>query len=140
MPQQDSKEKGSRIKEVTPIYVKVPFLPVEKSTQVKYEPEPQKSKENFDLRVPIQTSLEKSLILGLGSRPSIGIVLGFYGYWHEVMGLMQVLSHSTRAYILNPDANYLRGFLHKHDKSILDILDDSHLRGKLDYIKKYLNF
>ena len=88
--------------------------------------------------VPIEASLEKTLILGLGSRPSIGIVLGFYGYWHEVIGLMQVLSHSTRAYILNPDANYLRGFLNKHDKSITEILYDSDKQGKLEYIKKYL--
>lgn len=43
------------------------------------------------------------------SRHAMAVVLSYFGYFEDVIDLMQVLSHSTRAYIVN--ANYLRGFL-----------------------------
>ena len=45
----------------------------------------------------------------LQSRHAMGVILGFIGFKEEVAVLMQVLSHSTRAYIKN--ANMLPGFL-----------------------------
>ena len=65
--------------------------------------------EIFDIKVPIKDELKKNLILGLGARPPIGIVLGFAGYYHQVIPLLQKLSHGTRAYIVN--SNGLPGFV-----------------------------
>ena len=63
--------------------------------------------------MPIKEELKKGLIFGLEARPPIGIVLGFFGYQHQVMKLMQCLSHGTRAYIVNADG--LPGFVLKFD-------------------------
>ena len=59
--------------------------------------------------MPIKEELKKGLIFGLEARPPIGIVLGFFGYQHQVMKMMQCLSHGTRAYIVNADG--LPGFV-----------------------------
>ena len=63
----------------------------------------------FDIKASIRDELKKSLILGLDARPPIGIVLGFAGYYHQVIPLLQKLSHGTRAYIVN--SNGLPGFV-----------------------------
>ena len=65
--------------------------------------------ETLDIKVTIKDELKKSLIFGLRARLPIGVILGFYGYSYEVMRLMQVLSHGTRAYIINE--NGLPGFV-----------------------------
>ena len=65
--------------------------------------------EAFDIKEPIKDELRKNLIFGLQARPPIGIILGFVGYRNQVIPLMQVLSHSTRAFIVN--ANGLPGFV-----------------------------
>ena len=57
----------------------------------------------FDVRVTIKRHLKRKLVFGLQSRLAIGIILGYVGLRHEVLPLMQVLSHSTRAYIWNAD-------------------------------------
>ena len=62
-------------------------------------------------RVKIREDLKKGLIFGLEARQPIGIILGFVGYAHQVMPLMQLLSHGTRAYIVNAEG--LRGFVTK---------------------------
>ena len=43
------------------------------------------------------------------SRLAIGVMLGYVGLRHEVLPMMQVLSHRTRAYIWNEDG--LQGFV-----------------------------
>ena len=65
--------------------------------------------EAFDIKKPIKDELKKNLIFGLQARLPIGIILGFTGYSHQVIPLMQVLSHGTRAFIIN--ANGLPGFV-----------------------------
>ena len=51
------------------------------------------------------------LIFGLQARPPIAHILGYLGYSHEVMPILQNLSHSTRAYIVNAEG--LSGFVRK---------------------------
>ena len=65
--------------------------------------------ENFDIKAPIVDELKRGLVLGLQARLPIGSILSFAGYHHQIMPLMQTLSHSTRAYIINADG--LRGFV-----------------------------
>ena len=71
----------------------------------------------WDIKVPIKQNLLKSLILGLNSRLAIGVVLSYLDYSSEVIETLQVLSHSTRAYIYN--AGGLKGFLKSGPISIL---------------------
>ena len=68
-----------------------------------------KSDIQLDIKVLIKEDLKKGLIFGLSFRPPIVIILGFTGYSQEVLPIMQTLSHSTRAYIVNADS--LRSFL-----------------------------
>ena len=65
--------------------------------------------ELFDIKVPIKDELRKNLIFQIHARPPIGIILGFVGYSYDVIPLMQVLSHGTRAFIVN--AKGLPGFV-----------------------------
>ena len=67
----------------------------------------------FEIRVTIKDELKKALIFGLEARLPIGIILGFIGYRHQVLPLMQSLTHATRAYIVN--AGGLPGFLAAFD-------------------------
>ena len=67
----------------------------------------------FEIRVTIKDELKKALIFGLEARLPIGIILGFVGYRHQVLPLMQSLTHATRAYIVN--AGGLQGFLAAFD-------------------------
>ena len=69
--------------------------------------------EYLQKKVPIRENLRKSLIFDLDARLPIGIILGFYGYHHEVMFLLKNMSHATRAYIVN--ANGLPGFVIRFD-------------------------
>ena len=57
--------------------------------------------DNFEIRVPIKEELKKGLIFGLNARLPIGVILGYVGYAHDVMPLMQSISHETRAFIVN---------------------------------------
>ena len=63
----------------------------------------------FKTKVALKEDLKKILIFGIEARLPIGLILGFYGYRHEVMPLMQNLSHGTRAYICNAEG--LPGFV-----------------------------
>ena len=65
--------------------------------------------ETFDIKVKVKEDLKKGLIFNFRSRLPIGIVLAFFGYRHEVMPLLQTLSHGSRAFIWNADG--LRGFV-----------------------------
>ena len=55
------------------------------------------------------------------------------GYKHEVVPLLQVLSHKTRAYICNPTANFLHAFLVV--PNVKDILGKSETKGELKAIQ-----
>ena len=78
----------------------------------------------LDIKIQIREELKKGLIFGLQARLAIGIILGFAAYGDEVLQLMQTLSHSTRAYIIN--ANGLKGFVKSNDiKKYLQAADES---------------
>ena len=85
--------------------------------------------------MPIKTQFSKSLIFGLKARPPIGIILGFVGYRHKVMPIMQTLCHGTRAYILNSDANKLSGFIRRFD--IVKMLFDADKKDQLIDAKEW---
>ena len=74
--------------------------------------------QNYDIKLEIKKKLKKELIFGLGARLPIALIIGFMGYRHEVIPLMQTISHSTRAYIINE--NGLRGFV--SDPDIIKVL------------------
>ena len=86
-----------------------------------------------DVKVQIKEDLKKCLILNLRSRLAIGVVLGFVGWRHEVIPILQTLSHSTRAYIIN--ANGLTGFL--LSMNLIRFLQEADQDGKLESAKKY---
>ena len=77
--------------------------------------------EKDSIKVQVKENLKGGLILGLHARPTIGNILGFVGYSHEVMPLMQTLSHGTRAYIVNTDG--LPGFVKNFDIENADIIE-----------------
>ena len=60
-------------------------------------------------------------------------MLSFVGYRHEVIPIMQRISHGTRAFIIS--ATGLRGFLIKFDP--MKILREADLKGLLDDAKKW---
>ena len=61
------------------------------------------------IKVPIKDKLKKGLIFGIDARLPLAIIAGQIGYKHEVRCLMQNISHSTRAYMVNVDG--LKNFL-----------------------------
>ena len=65
-------------------------------------------------------------------------MLSYVGFYHEVLPLMQRISQSTRAYIIN--AGGLQGFLIKVD--FMQILREADAKGWLEDAKKWqeLNF
>ena len=79
----------------------------------------------FQVRVEIKGQLSKNLIFCMKARLPIGIILGFLGYRHQVMPIMQSLSHTTRAYIFN--AQGLPGFVLK--ANIIKILKEFDRQG-----------
>ena len=67
-------------------------------------------KDAWDIKVPIKMELLKVLLVkGLQSRNVMGTMFSYVSYNYEVISLMQVISHSSRAYIWNADA--LQGYL-----------------------------
>ena len=72
--------------------------------------------EQFEKIVRIREELSAKLIFGFKARIPIAIILGYTGYRHEVMPLMQILSHTTRAFTCNADGlpNFVikREFIH----------------------------
>ena len=64
------------------------------------------------------------------------MILSFLGYRHEVMQLMQILSHGTRAFIVN--ANVLPGFLVVRD--LVEFLKDKDSKKLLQYTKIWQDF
>ena len=89
--------------------------------------------DKIDIRVQIRQDLMKSLIFGIHARPPIGHILSFLGYSHEVIPIMQTLSHATRAYIINADG--LPGFIRSIE--VIELLRNADEEGKLKYIKRY---
>ena len=74
------------------------------------------TKENWDTKVPIEDCYLKEIPFDLiNSRGAIATVWTFVGYKHEVIEILQTLSHRTRAYVYNADG--LQGFL-----VVLDII------------------
>ena len=89
-------------------------------------------KELTEIRVKIKEELKRRLVFGVESRLPIGIMLGFAGYRHEILPLMQILSHETRAYICN--ANGLPGFI--SELSLIETLNGALQFGHLQQAKK----
>ena len=91
--------------------------------------------ELLQILVPIREELKKNLVFGIEARPPIGIMLGFFGFSHQVMKLMKCLSHGTRAYIVNADG--LPGFLLKFKLDIIPFLREADEAGQLEHARKY---
>ena len=89
--------------------------------------------DSFDIVVPIRDELKKSLIFELKARPPIALILGFSNLRHQVMPLMQTISHSTWAYITN--ANGLPGFVISFD--IMKHLKEADEAGELEHARKW---
>ena len=89
--------------------------------------------QNYDIKLEIKTKLKKQLIFGLDARLPIALIIGFMGYRHEVVPLMQTISHSTRAYLVN--ANGLRGFV--DDLDIMKVLKKADSKKQLDRQRKW---
>ena len=88
--------------------------------------------ENYDIKVGILQELKNALPF-FKARPPSGIFFGFLGFRHEVVPLLQKISHGTRAYIINADG--LHGFV--HDLDIAEILRRADKCGLLDEAKKW---
>lgn len=60
-------------------------------------------------------------------------MLSYVGYHHEILPLLQIISHRTRAYIINAEG--LPGFLVQID--FMQILRQADARGCLEIAKKW---
>ena len=89
---------------------------------------------DFDIKLLVKDELKKNLIFGLHARPPIGIILGFCGYSHHVMPLIQTLSHTTRAYIINADG--LPGFISIKRTKLSQLYKVKGRLGKFNVTKK----
>ena len=90
-------------------------------------------KELIEFNVSIKDVYSKVIPFGkLQARLPVAVIFSFYAYRNKVCRLMQILSHSTRAYFTK--ANRLRGFL--IDPSIDRILRDAQTEGKLEEVTK----
>ena len=69
----------------------------------------------------------------LMSRLGTAIVLGYLGFRHQVIPIMQTLSHGTRAFVWS--ANGLQGFVIRAD--IMYILNEAKKSGELEEVTKY---
>ena len=50
-------------------------------------------RDTFDIRIDIKDEMKKGLILGLKARLPIAMIFAYVGYRHEVVPLLQILSH-----------------------------------------------
>ena len=89
--------------------------------------------EQMNFKAPIKDELKKNLIFGIQARPPIGIILGFVGYSYQVIPLMQVLSHGTRAFIVN--AKGLPGFMLAFD--VVKFLKEADAAGQLAHAREW---
>ena len=74
--------------------------------------------------------MKKELVFGFTAWLPIAIVLGYIGYRQEVIPLMQVFSHTTRAYIWNSNAE--QGFVKRLD--ILESVTEACKKNQLSKI------
>ena len=72
------------------------------------------------------------------AREPIARVFGYVGFIDEVIPILQVMSHKTRAFICNPSANFLQGFLYK--KEIIKILKRADACKQLEVVKRWQIF
>ena len=85
-----------------------------------------KSKKEKNPKVRIRQHLLKSLPLPrIQARAPTAIILSFTAFRHEIISILQKISHKSRAFIIN--ANFLPGFLQKAD--IFQILNEAHSSG-----------
>ena len=90
--------------------------------------------EKWDIRVTIDSYYVKSIpFIGLAARLPSAIILSYVSYRHQVIHILQRVSHQTRAYIYN--ANGLPGFLQEFD--IMQILKRAQSLGLLKEITKW---
>ena len=90
-------------------------------------------RDKFDIKVPIREQILKCLIFGLQARLPIATILSYMGYRHDVIWILQTLSHTTRAYIWN--ANGLEAFI--KPLNIINFFRDSEEQGFLEDIAKW---
>ena len=58
--------------------------------------------EHWDIIISIVDAYKKRLpFKGLASRVPVAVIFSYFGYKEEALSLMQVVSHSSRAYIYN---------------------------------------
>ena len=91
------------------------------------------SREKWDIKYPIKLEMLKVMpVKGLQSRNALGVLFTFVDYMEEVVPLLQIISHETRAYIWN--ANGLHGFLVK--QPVMSILEDEDSGGLAECTKQ----
>ena len=83
--------------------------------------------------MPIQENLKKGLIFGFKARPPVGVMLSFLGYHHYVIHLLQMISHGTRAFIVNAEG--LPGFIIKFD--LKQVLIQADVSGELSSLQEH---
>ena len=86
---------------------------IEKTQAVKFESDVP-IKENYLKLIPFE---------GLQARVPVAIIFSYFGFRDQVFDLMQVLSHTTRAYFVNSGG--LGGFLIPYN--VIDILNEEEM-------------
>ena len=89
--------------------------------------------DHFDIKVDIKEDLEKGLIFGLSARPPIAMILGFIDFQHEVLPILQTVSHETRAYTINADG--LKSFIQEFE--ITKFIQSAEANGLLEDARKW---
>ena len=83
-------------------YESVPFKEIENQLTQHFVAQ------NLEIKVEIVEQL-KTCLPFLKARFPNAVILSYLGFRHEVIPIMQIISHTTRAYIINADC--LKGFL-----------------------------
>ena len=91
-------------------------------------------KRGFDIIVEIRTNFMKCQpIEGLQSRLPVVTIFAYMGFKHEVMPILQQMSHKTRAYAFNADG--FKGFLLRLDP--IRFFRRSDVKGLMNEVTQY---
>ena len=101
---------------------------------MKYNLKNNGSRDSWDLLVDIKSEHLKSLpFIRIRARAPTATILSYLGFRHQVIPILQTLSHKVRAYIFN--ANGLQGFLINLDISW--IIKDASIKQRLHLITRW---